>query len=712
VLIAGVALGLIAGLLAGGSFSNLAENTRRLRWLALLFIGTIVRFGEEAALEAHLPLAEALRLPLFVLGFVLLLAGLWANRREPGLVVAFVGIFSNLIPIIVNGGYMPIWGPSLAAAGFTPADVQSPFHTILAAALDNTFLAHAGPLGDVVPIPFPLFQNVASIGDVFLAGGLGFFLFASLVRGQADREEAELEYGSQGRLTGLAGTMRLPRTVESAVGGQTIRAETGLAAGLAEASALQRPLVLGSAGSGLAAPALAPLPREYEGRDARRADPFALRSGMQAAARTAAGAPGRTAAPAIVERARHNPYVRLALNGSFSAMWLGQLISLFGDRVNQIAIAFFVLGATNSPLAVALVFFSATLPNLILGPVAGTLVDRWDHKEVLVVSDLLRATIVLLVPVAAVTNVVLVYPLVFLVTTVSIFFRPARTAVVPRIVPQRDLLTANSATWIGETLADIAGYPLAGLFVAFLGSALPLAFWFDAATYIASAALLATMAIPPVRRAAGSAATRAGDFRAEILEGWQFLRRDSVLLANTIQGAIGQFTGGVLLALTALYAHDVIVRGTLDATAAYAFLETGIGVGNLIGGFVIGLVGARLAKGRLVIAGYAVWGACVALLAVTGSLPIAVGLMLGSGIANMVYVIPSQTLFQERVPAELIGRVVGFRFSLVFGSMTIAMALSGVLATVFGVAPVIGLFGLTTMVAGLAGIFVPAVRDA
>jgi uncharacterized membrane protein len=79
---------------------------------------------------------------------------------------------------------------------------------------------------------------------------------------------------------------------------------------------------------------------------------------------------------------------------------------------------------------------------------------------------------------------------------------------------------------------------------------------------------------------------------------------------------------------------------------------------------------------------------------------------------NMVFVIPSQTMFQERTPADMLGRVIGFRFALVFGAMTIAMGLGGILAGAFGAAPVIGFFGLITMAAGLAGLFVPAVRNA
>jgi len=106
-----------------------------------------------------------------------------------------------------------------------------------------------------------------------------------------------------------------------------------------------------------------------------------------------------------------------------------------------------------------------------------------------------------------------------------------------------------------------------------------------------------------------------------------------------------------------------------------------------------------------------VFGLVIALLGFTNQLPLAVGLMAGSGIANMIYVIPSQTMFQERTPADMIGRVVGFRFAIVFGAMTLAMGVSGLLGEVFGAAPVIAAFGLLTMVTGLAGLFVPAVRD-
>jgi DHA3 family macrolide efflux protein-like MFS transporter len=752
VLIGGILVGLVLGLLGGGRITNLASV--RLRWVPLLMVAVILRFGTEWLLLRGNTVVESLRLPLFATSFVLLLIALWVNRSQPGMRLAFVGILSNTIAIVANGGHMPIWIRSLEAANFSVTDLTSPFHTPLPAALDVEFFRHAGPLADIIPIPLPIIQNVASIGDVFLTAGLAFFLFATVVRRQGEDVEPEFS-ASEGPLTGLAGATRLPRGLEAALGLQRIRPGTGLANSLAETAALDRPLVLGGTGTGLAGPSARGLLGRVRGADGQMVDvwgrvttpaPRAIALAPVGAGRIDDGAieiPGRPRVD-VGARVRRHPYVRLSLNGPFTSLWTGQMISLFGDRIHQIALAFLVGGVTNSIIAVAFVFVAATIPNLLLAPIAGAYVDRWNHRDVMIVSDLLRAAVVLLMPIAIFTNVYLVYPMIFLITSISIFFRPARVAILPRIVHGDDLLTANSALWAGETFADVIGYPLAGLFVAFLGPALPLAFWIDAATYGASAILIASIAVPKVQRArrrvdpaiagpitapslpgatspeaiedARAAAADDGSPRsviAEMREGFHFLRREPVLFANTIQAAFAQFAIGSLTALTPIFVRDVIgPANSVDPAAAYSFLEASIGVGNLVGGFVIGLVGMHFAKGRMVIAGYVLFGLFLIGFALSGSLTLDFGLLLGAGIANMIFVIPSQVLFQQRTPSDLIGRVVSFRFALVFGSMTLAMAIGGVLGQVVGIAPVLAISGLASIVAGLAGLFVPAMRDA
>jgi len=655
VLIGGIALGLVLGFLAGGRVDNLLSV--RIRLVQLSFIGLFLRVGTQLAIQQGNAPIDALRLPLFLAAFGLILVGLWANRDQPGMSLAFVGVLLNTIAVAVNAGYMPVWQPAYEAAGFGGTPELGPFNVLLSGTDSADFLLRAGPLGDILPIPLPFVRNVASIGDLFLGVGLAFFLFASTVRTPTELSEAS-QTAIRRRLMSIAPTHADP-TRATAVA-MTTR-------GFGSTTTLGGPVA-----PTLPVPSLAPL----------------------------------------LERVRRHPYVRLALDGSFSALWAGQLISLVGDRIHQVALAFVVLYATGSPIALGIVFFVATIPNLLFGAIAGTFVDRWDHREVMIVSDLLRAALVLLIPIAAVTNLILVYPLVFVMSTISVFFRPARGAILPRLVAAEDLTTANSAMWIAETFADIGGYAIAGLFVALLGPQLPLAFWADAVTYIGSAILIASISVSPIQRVKDAIGEAGAGFLSELRAGWRFLRSEMTIFANTLQAMVAQFMLGIFIALMPVYAEQNVSGAPVTAAAVYGFLEGGVGAGNLIGGFVIGLIGSRIALGRMVIIGYVFTGACVVGLALTGNFAAAMALTFGAGVGNLAFVIPSQTLVQTRTPPELMGRLLGLRFTMVFGSMAIATAVGGFLGVIIGVPETLGLFGLVTVAAGLAGVLVPAVRDA
>ena len=392
-----------------------------------------------------------------------------------------------------------------------------------------------------------------------------------------------------------------------------------------------------------------------------------------------------------------HPYVRLATNSAFSAMWLGQVVSSLGDRVHQVALVYLVAGATgNSPLALGLVFAAMTLPAVVVGPLAGALVDRWDRKWVMVGSDLVRASIVCLIPAASGLSTGLVVMLVFALAAVSSFFRPARSAALPQVVPEEDLMTANSSMWIADTVSDLAGYSLGGLFVAFLGSSLALAFWLDGVSYIVSGALVAAVIIPPIVRqvaVAGPAtdATPGGEsapksIRAEMADGWRFLRAETALLATTIQAAIAEYGFGALTALSPLLIA-LLPLGTLEAPAAYGFFEMSMGIGLVVGGVAVGGLATRLPKGPAIIASLTVFGVALIALSVSGSLALALALAAALGLANATFVVPSQTLFQQRTPEGMLGRVVAIRLAVVSAALAISMATSGALASVFGIRP-------------------------
>ena len=250
-LIGGIVLGLILGLLVGGRLEHLASI--RLRYMPLLFVAVIIRFGTELLLGQGVGVVDTLRMPLYALSYGLLLFALWKNRTYPGLALAFVGVAANAIAIVANGGRMPVWDMAFDASGLQ-GGINSVLHFELSTQDSTEFLLHLGPLGDIVPIPIPYVRNVASVGDLFLTAGLAFFLFATLVRAPEaapETEEADLPRG-------IAGTARLPmpEATAGASAGLGVRAGTGLSPALAESMALERPMMLGGESPGFASPTL------------------------------------------------------------------------------------------------------------------------------------------------------------------------------------------------------------------------------------------------------------------------------------------------------------------------------------------------------------------------------------------------------------------------------------------------------------------------
>jgi len=660
-LLIGAVVGLIIGLLAGGHLDALLYV--RLRYLALLMGALVLRFGTQILIAQDVALVDALRLPLYTASFLLVAGVLWLNRAQPGLLLVMVGVLSNGLAVVLNGGWMPVYLPALPVAGLSTADLSPTYHVALPADLGLSFLLHGGPIGDIIPFAAPILANVVSIGDVAISIGLGWFVLATLLRGDPKPE---------------TGGISLWRGATPAAGASI---QLGHLDG--------RPVLLGGGrGPGLQAP-----------------DPQL--QGVTPGIR--AGQPRGT----FGERFRAHPYVRLMGDARFSAFWVGQAISMFGDRLHQIALGFLVFNATDSPLATGFVFLAATLPNLVLGPIAGTFVDRWDYKRVMIVSDLLRAVLVLLIPVVARIDILLVYPVVFLVTTVSLFFRPARVAVVPRIVAPEDLLAANSALWTAESIADVVGYPIAAVFVAFLGEQLALAFWVDSATYVLSAVLISSLVVPPIARAVvphlGSAVH---GFLVELRSGWHVMRDHPALLQNTLISTVAQLCIGSTLALTIIYSGQAFGEQYLGKVQNWAALEAFIGIGNLIGGLAVGLIGARFRKGRMVITGFLSMGLATVILGLSTTLPIALLAAGVIGIANLVYVVPTQTIFGQVTPPEFLGRVVAIRSSMVFGAMTAAMGICSILALWVPAGIIIAGTGILTVAAAVTGAFLPAVRDA
>jgi MFS family permease len=318
---------------------------------------------------------------------------------------------------------------------------------------------------------------------------------------------------------------------------------------------------------------------------------------------------------------------------------------------------------------------------------------------------------VLLVPFAIEIHVGLVYLVAFLVSTVTLLFRPAKTAVIPKIVPERDLVTANSASSIADGTADLVGLPLAGVLVATLGS-LELAFVLDSTTYIVSAVLIWGMLIPRDIGGERPPPLRARAIWDEMKEGWRFLRADTALFSNTVLSTVAQLAVGAEIVATVPYAEQVLRTGAWNPEEVYAVILAAIALGSVLGGTAVGAIGERLPKGPMIIAGFIGMGLSLVAAGVVTDPFLAIGIFFIVGVANMLFIIPTITMFQQRTPGRLMGRVVSSRQALVFGAIGASMAVSGLLADAIGSDMVLVIFGGICALAGAAGLLIPAMRDA
>jgi MFS family permease len=344
----------------------------------------------------------------------------------------------------------------------------------------------------------------------------------------------------------------------------------------------------------------------------------------------------------------------------FRLLWLGQLVSQLGDWFNSVAVYALLLDLTGSATAVAVMVVVQLLPSAIVGPYAGVVVDRLDRRHVMIAADIVRGCVVLgLLLVRNVESVWLAYAVIGLAVVATAFFEPARSAMLPSVVPATELVGANSlssATW--ATMLAV-GASLGGAITAWLGR--DVAFVLNSASFFASAALIAAM------RVDGRAAeARPGVGRGErtgFAEGIDLIRRTPRLAAYiSIKGAWA-LAGGALLLLTVF--GDRVFRIGDGAALGIGVLYGARGVGAGAGALLVGAFGSsreRLLRG--VAPAYLTVGCCYASLAVAPNIWLASLAVAGSHAAGSVLWVASTVLLQTAVPDRYRGRIFAIDFAL------------------------------------------------
>lgn len=170
----------------------------------------------------------------------------------------------------------------------------------------------------------------------------------------------------------------------------------------------------------------------------------------------------------------------------YRRLWAAQGVSDIGDALTNLTLLIVVTTLTGSTAALAAMAIALAVPAIVIGPVAGVFVDRWDRRRVMLAADLVRAGLVLgFILVASTDRLWLMYVIAVAHATVGTFFTPARMAMVPRVVPANGLMAANGLNQMTRILASVIGSAVAGLLVGLAGVSWP-AFVIDALTFLLS----------------------------------------------------------------------------------------------------------------------------------------------------------------------------------------------------------------------------------
>ena len=356
------------------------------------------------------------------------------------------------------------------------------------------------------------------------------------------------------------------------------------------------------------------------------------------------------------------------------------------------ALALLVLDLSGSAVGVTGVVAAEILPVLVLGPLAGALVDRWSRVRVMVGADLLRAALAAALVVWH-DDLVGVYGLAFGLAMGAVFFNPAASSVLPGLVAERELVAANTGIWTAAVLSQVVLAPLAGVLVV-TGGYGP-AFALNALSFGMSALLLRGLRVPGPAAPLGRRRLLA-DARA----GVRVIRRHPVLQALATGQLLAALSAGATSALLVVLAEE-----QLGATGSrYGLMLAAIGVGAALGPLVLLRLVRRPTRLLFVFGPLALRGLVDLLLATVTALPVALAALVAYGVGTSTGAVTFTSLLQAEAPPEARGRVFAGMDVLWQGGRLVSLGVGGVLADRYGIQVVFYLGGILLLAAAATGL--------
>ncbi len=400
-------------------------------------------------------------------------------------------------------------------------------------------------------------------------------------------------------------------------------------------------------------------------------------------------------------------------NRPFLLLWLSQAFTQIGGNMVIYGLTVIILEATRSNTAVSLLILTFLGPAVLFSAVAGVYVDRLDKRQVLIVTNILRfGAFIALFLVGDNLPAILILNMV--ISTITVFFAPAEAAMIPQVVPRKQLIAANGVFTLTLNAAFAIGFALLGPVVVTLAGA-PGLILIVAACYLVAAGFCWTLpAAPPVRVTGGESESMTHDAEAamgstvaQLREGIAFIRSNPKIGWSLTYLAIAASLVGVLGVIGPNFARDALGLAPKD----FVVIVLPLGFGIVMGILLLNNYGHIFRRRRIIEVGLVSLGILLMLLAAAGPisrllqraeaatglasladftslLAIVVLIALLAGIAYALVAIPSQTQLQEDIPQEARGRV--------FGILNMLVSVAS-FAPIIIVGPVADLVGNTTV---------------
>jgi len=382
----------------------------------------------------------------------------------------------------------------------------------------------------------------------------------------------------------------------------------------------------------------------------------------------------------------------------FRRLYLAQAVSDVGDGMTYLALFLLVLDQTGSTAALALMSILVALPPVTIGLFAGAWADRADRRRIMLVSDTLRAVVVLgLVPAALAGAVPVIFVLAATQAVLGTFFAPARTALVPRVVPAEGLLAANSLGQMTRMVAGVIGAGITGVIAGVAGATWPL-FIVDAVTFILSVLLVVRVSRELGRpEPATTASIAARGMGGAVLDGLRLIARSAPLVAAL---------GGVAVTMLGVGAINVLfipfLVNDLGASPAWAGpIEAAQTVAMVVSGALLAGMATRLGVSRLFVGGLVGLALSVGLLALVPGPAFLLLVTFAAGAFTMPVQATTMTIVQSATTDGTRGRVAGALNAAIQTASIGSMAAAGILADVIGIRSVFAIGGAMTLVAAL-----------